>query len=76
MTDEALTIAINSIKSGDVKRGRKLLDEILKRDPNNEAALLWMTQAVTDTPSRLESAFARFATTRIGPVKTPFAPEG
>ena len=48
-----LSEAIGSIKSGDLKRGKQLLTIVLNHDPNNEAALLWMTQAVSDNQTRI-----------------------
>lgn len=41
--------AITSIKAGDKETGQQLLLEIVKADPNNEQAWLWMSQALTKT---------------------------
>ena len=39
--------AIGFIKAGDKKRGRELLVEILKGDPTNDTAWVWMA-AISD----------------------------
>jgi len=38
--------AIDAIKAGDKQAGRKLLVEIIKAEPRNEIAWLWLTKAV------------------------------
>ena len=43
---EKLQKAINAIKKGDKKLGEKLLSEILRADPKNEMAWLWMSTVV------------------------------
>lgn len=45
--------AITVIKAGDKESGKQLLIEILKTNPNNENAWLWMTQAVGTDQERL-----------------------
>lgn len=45
MSDE-LQQAITLIKSGDKQNGRRLLAEILKAEPRNEQAWLWMSSVV------------------------------
>jgi DNA-binding response OmpR family regulator len=38
--------AITAIKAGDKEKGRQLLTQVIKADPRNEAAWLWMTEVV------------------------------
>ena len=45
-TKSALKQAVTSIKSGDKTTGKQLLTQVLKADPRNELAWLWMTEAV------------------------------
>lgn len=53
MTDY-LKQAIEAIKSGDKAAGKKLLiDEVLRTNPRNEQAWLWMTQVVEADEDRL-----------------------
>lgn len=53
MTDY-LQEAINAIKSGDKTTGKCLLiDEVLKANPRNEQAWLWMTQVAEADEDRL-----------------------
>lgn len=42
--------AITAIKAGNKETGRDILESVLEEEPENEAALLWMTRAV-DTPA-------------------------
>lgn len=42
--------AITAIKAGDKQTGRSILESVLEEDPENEAALLWMTKVV-DSPA-------------------------
>lgn len=51
MTDK-LDTAINLIKNGDRRSGRKILIETLKTDPMNEAAWLWLAHIVEDDQQR------------------------
>lgn len=46
--------AITAVKSGDKATGKQLLIEIIKAKPNDEAAWLWMTQAVNTNQERLK----------------------
>jgi Tfp pilus assembly protein PilF len=41
-----LHLAIQYILAGDVKNGGKILTKILKANPQNEVAWLWMSRAV------------------------------
>ena len=53
--------AINVIQAGDMEKGRALLVQVLKQDPNNEAAWIWMSGTVDDLEQRrqcLERALA------------------
>ncbi len=52
MTDK-LQKAIALIKSGDQQKGTDLLNEILRAQPNNESAWLWMSGVVPDDEQRL-----------------------
>lgn len=46
--------AIIAIKSGEKETGHRLLLDIIKADPNNEIAWLWMTQTVNSDNDRLK----------------------
>jgi len=46
--------AITAIKSGDKETGKKLLTDILRSDPRNEYAWLWMTQVVNTDDERIK----------------------
>jgi hypothetical protein len=48
MTSEKLNSAIAAIKSGDNATGSRLLAEILKGEPSNESAWLWLSFCVDD----------------------------
>ncbi len=50
--DETLQEAIKLIKSGDKQSGGQLLAQILKQNPENEVAWLWMSQVVTTDEHR------------------------
>ena len=52
MSDK-LQQAIVLIKSGDKQNGERLLAEVLKADPGNEAAWLWMSGVVANDEQRL-----------------------
>ena len=49
---EKLQQAVTAIKEGDKDTGRKLLLEILKTDPNNENALLWLSTTTNDVKKK------------------------
>lgn len=54
MTENYLQQAIAAIKSGDKATGKRLLiDEVLKNNPRNENAWLWMTQVADADEDRL-----------------------
>ena len=54
MTEEYLKQAIEAIKSGDKATGKRLLiDEVIRTNPRNEQAWLWMTQAVEADEDRM-----------------------
>lgn len=54
MTEDYLQQAIAAIKSGDKAAGKRLLiDEVLKTNPRNENAWLWMTQVADADEDRL-----------------------
>lgn len=46
--------AIAAIKAGDKETGRRLLAEIIKNEPTNENALLWMTQILDSKKNRIK----------------------
>jgi hypothetical protein len=52
MSDK-LQQAINLIKSGDKQNGECLLAEVLRADPRNQMAWLWMSEVVTNDEQRL-----------------------
>ncbi|MFP4345052.1 MAG: tetratricopeptide repeat protein [Anaerolineales bacterium] len=45
--------AVRLIKAGDKQAGRRLLKQILKADPQNESAWLWMASGVSDNQQRI-----------------------
>jgi len=49
----SLRRAISAIKAGDKKTGQQLLAQILKTDPRNEYAWLWMTEVVDRDEDRI-----------------------
>lgn len=46
--------AITAIKAGDKAAGKQLLIEVIKADPRNETAWLWMTQCVSTNEERVK----------------------
>jgi hypothetical protein len=44
--DDTLEQAISAIKSGDKLTGQRILASIVKNDPNNETAWLWLSTSV------------------------------
>jgi Tfp pilus assembly protein PilF len=51
---EALHIAIDAVNRGDLNQGRKALAWVLRQDPNNAVAWLWMACCSPDDASRQE----------------------
>lgn len=51
---QALQIAIEAVNRGEINRGRKALAWVLKHDPNNAVAWLWMACCSPDDASRQE----------------------
>ncbi len=47
-TDQALEFAVRSIQKADVETGRAALNWVLKREPTNVSAWLWLTRCVED----------------------------
>lgn len=45
--------AITAIKAGDKTTGKQLLIEVIKANPNNESAWLWMTRVVSSDAERV-----------------------
>jgi hypothetical protein len=54
MATEGLQKAIELLRDGDTLAARRLLSDIVKIDPNNEQAWLWLSSAVTDESRRRE----------------------
>jgi outer membrane biosynthesis protein TonB len=52
MPSDSLQQAITLIKSGDKQNGRRLLAEIIKADPGNETAWLWMSSVLDNVDQR------------------------
>ena len=52
MADEELNQALELIKSGDKEAGKNLLTDLVKRDPDNEKAWLWLA-SMTDGEQRI-----------------------
>jgi hypothetical protein len=81
MTDQTqflLNQAAAAIKAGDLVGGRKLLENVLETDPDNESAWLWMSAAVESDDERRhclqqilrinpDSAQARLGLEKLGP---------
>jgi thioredoxin-like negative regulator of GroEL len=44
--------AIEYIKAGDIEKGKHILIEILKHNPRDENAWLWLTRCVTETEQK------------------------
>jgi Tfp pilus assembly protein PilF len=44
--------AVIHIKAGEIEKARPLLIEVLKQNPSNENAWLWMTKCVTETEQK------------------------
>ena len=54
MTEDYLKQAIEAIKAGDKATGKRLLiDEVIRANPRNEQAWLWMTQVVDADEDRM-----------------------
>jgi hypothetical protein len=47
-TDQALEFAVRSIQKADVETGREALKWVLRREPTNVSAWLWLTRCVED----------------------------
>ncbi len=74
--------AIAAIKAGDKAAGRRLLAEVIRNDPRNEAAWLWMSAVLDSDEQRRtclervlainpDSATARQGLARLGPASQP-----
>ena len=53
MTEDRFDQAIDLIKSGEAERARPILLELLKADPNNESAWLWLVQCLSTPAQRI-----------------------
>jgi len=51
---EAVQSAVEAIQRGDLGQGRATLTWVLREDPNNRLAWLWMACCVADEPARDE----------------------
>jgi len=51
---ETLDTAANSIRDGDITNGRRGLERVLKEDPENVLALLWMSKCVAGQEEKLK----------------------
>lgn len=49
-----LQLAIQTIKDKDYDYGRKLLEEIIEENPDNENAWLWMSQVMQTDQERYD----------------------
>ncbi len=52
MMSETLQRAITEIRSGDKETGQRLLAEVIRNDPRNETAWLWMSSAIDSDDHR------------------------
>jgi Tfp pilus assembly protein PilF len=52
MPDALLKQAVSAIRAGDKFNGKQYLIELIKVDPENEAAWLWMSQVVRTSEQR------------------------
>src|SRR5215211_746392 len=46
------TQAVEYIKAGDIEKGKHILIEVLKHNPKDENAWLWLTRCVTETEQK------------------------
>ena len=53
MNTQALNSAINAIKSGNKPAGQQLLTDILKSDPHNEIAWLWLSTCLDNNDKKM-----------------------
>ena len=53
-SEKVLQQAINAIKAGDNETGQQLLAQVIKADPKNEAAWLWMASTLDDPREKKE----------------------
>ncbi len=49
---ETLQRAITEVRSGDKEIGQRLLAEVIRNDPRNETAWLWMSSAIDSDERR------------------------
>lgn len=81
--DARLQEAIARIKAGDGRRAAKLLAALLREDPKNEAAWMWLSATVSDAERQrfcLEKALEinpgnRFARDKLARLAPPLAPQ-
>ncbi len=53
MTEDLLRQAIQAIKSGDKERGKRLLAQVIRQEPRNELAWLWLSKCVPEYERKL-----------------------
>jgi hypothetical protein len=54
MDNDLLNQAIQAIKNGDKETGRKILFDLVKREPRNESAWLWLAASVQSDKQRID----------------------
>src|SRR3970040_1372141 len=52
MIDDLLNQAVAYIKAGNTEKGKQILVDVLKQNPRDENAWLWMSRCVTDTEQK------------------------
>jgi Tfp pilus assembly protein PilF len=52
--EEVLEYAVEAINQGDLQQGRHLLTWVLRQEPNNHFAWLWMPACLTDERQKQE----------------------
>jgi tetratricopeptide (TPR) repeat protein len=53
MPEDKLNLAIAAFKFGDKSSARQILSDLIKNDPKNENAWLWLSACLTDTPQKV-----------------------
>lgn len=72
MNEEALKQGIELIRSGDIPSGLRIMAEIVKQDPQNDMAWVWLSACYTETERKL---YCLNRAVRINP-RNPLALEG
>lgn len=58
--EEAIEFAVQAIDRGDYKLGNAALDWVLKKEPDNPVAWIWMACCVTDEEAK-RSCYSRIS---------------